>query len=266
MGNIEIWEQNMPMLYLGRSILPNSGGSGKYRGGCAFISTWLISKTSHLRLVTSEHSSRVFDNAGMCGGYPAPTCQMHRSVRDTNIKELIRKQKPLPHGIGIDPLHSDLEKLVKGRHETSEGPYITAPHKAGDIFSHAYNGGGGFGDVLKRDPVKTAHDVENGFLTPQAALDVFGIVLVENAQSGDLEPDLAATSRRRAAMRKKRLRKAVPVSQWMKQERARVAKRDFVPEGRKMYASAMRLSPRFTKSFREFWSLKPSFAFKDNAP
>jgi hypothetical protein len=51
MGNIEIWEQNMPMLYLGRSIVPNSGGAGKYRGGCSFISTWLINKTSHLRLV-----------------------------------------------------------------------------------------------------------------------------------------------------------------------------------------------------------------------
>jgi N-methylhydantoinase B/oxoprolinase/acetone carboxylase alpha subunit len=253
------------MLYIGRSILPNSGGAGKYRGGCAFISTWLINKTPHLRLVTSEHSSRVFDNAGMCGGYPAPTCQMHRSVRDTNIKELVSKQKPLPHGIGIDPLRSDLEKLVKGRHETSEGPYITAPHKTGDIFTHAYNGGGGFGDVLERDPVKTASDVENGFLTPKAALDVFGIVLTENAVSGDLEPDIDATQKRRAAMRKKRLRKAVPVSQWLKQERTRVMNRDFTPEVSKMYASAMRLSPRFAKSFRDFWSLKANFAFGKDA-
>lgn len=28
MGNIEIWEQNMPMVYIGRSIVPNSGGAG----------------------------------------------------------------------------------------------------------------------------------------------------------------------------------------------------------------------------------------------
>ena len=79
MGNIEIWEQNMPMLYNGRSILPNSGGAGKYRGGDWFICTWLVHKTSHLQLVTSEHSLRVFDNAGMCGGYPAPSCQLHRT-------------------------------------------------------------------------------------------------------------------------------------------------------------------------------------------
>ena len=66
---------------------------------------------------------------------------------------------------------------MKGVHETSEGPYITAPHKSGDIFTHAYNGGGGFGDVLERDPIKTASDVENGFLTAQVAHQVFGIVL-----------------------------------------------------------------------------------------
>jgi acetone carboxylase alpha subunit len=258
MGNIEIWEQNMPMLYLGRSILPNSGGAGKYRGGCSFISTWLINKTKHLRLVTSEHSSRVFDNAGMCGGYPAPTCQMHRAVRDTNIRELVKKRKPLPHAIGPDPNHSELERLVAGAHETSEGPYITAPHKTGDIFTHAYNGGGGFGDVLERDPVKTAWDVANGFITCEAAKRIYGIVLSEN-EDGDLEADLAATAALRKAMRKRRIKRARPVSEWLAEERKRVAAADFTPELRKMYESAMRLSPRFAHEFRAFWKLRSSF-------
>jgi acetone carboxylase, alpha subunit len=254
MGNIEIWEQNMPMLYIGRSILPNSGGPGKYRGGCAFASTWLISKTDHLRLVTSEHSSRVFDNAGMCGGYPAPTCQMHRAVRNTNIDELVAQRQPLPHGIGTDPAISDLERLVRGDHETSEGPYITAPHKAGDLFNHAYNGGGGFGDVLERDPVKTASDVENGFITRQAAEQVFGIVLTESS-AGELEPDLRATAERRQRMRKQRLDRARPVSVWLDQERQRVSRSDFAPEVCRMYRSAMRLSDRFAAEFRSFWGL-----------
>src|SRR5699024_12154473 len=29
MGNIEVWEQGIPMLYLGRSISANSGGAGR---------------------------------------------------------------------------------------------------------------------------------------------------------------------------------------------------------------------------------------------
>ncbi len=261
MGNIEIWEQNMPMIYIGRSIVANSGGAGKYRGGCAFMSTWLVNKTSHLRLVTSEHSSRVFDNGGMCGGYPAPTCQMHRVVRDPELASLIAGQKPLPHSTGTDPGKSDLERLVRGRHEVVEGPYIAAPHKSGDIFTHAYNGGGGYGDVLERDPAKTAEDVENGYLTQEAANGIFGIVLKEGA-SGRREADLPATARRRKAMRARRLRMAKPVSQWMKEQRSRIIEGKLAPEVRSMYASAMQLSPKFTSEFRSFWNLAEDFSFE----
>src|SRR5699024_11762820 len=72
MGNIEVWEQGIPMLYVGRSISADSGGAGRNRGGTAFSSMWLVHNTDQLTIATSEHSSRVFDNAGLCGGYPAP--------------------------------------------------------------------------------------------------------------------------------------------------------------------------------------------------
>ncbi|MDK1385813.1 hydantoinase B/oxoprolinase family protein [Sinorhizobium sp. 8-89] len=259
MGNIEIWEQNMPMIYIGRSIVPNSGGAGKYRGGCAFISTWLINKTNHLRLVTSEHSSRVFDNGGMCGGYPAPTCEKHHAVRNSDIFERAERREPLAHAPGTDPLVSDFERTYQGEQVWEEGPYITRPHKAGDIFSHAYNGGGGFGDVLERDPIKTAWDVENGFLTREAAEKVFGIILTDDAD-GYPQADIDATVARRAEMREERLKRAVPVSEWIARESERVRTSDFAPEVAKMYRSAMKLSPRFAKDFKEFWGLASDFA------
>ena len=263
MGNIEIWEQNMPMLYIGRSILPNSGGAGKYRGGCSFLSTWLLHKTQHLRLVTSEHSSRVFDNAGMCGGYPAPTCQLHRTVRNTNVADVIAAQKPLPHGIGINPERSTLEDLIEGDHETTEGPYISSPHKAGDIFSHAYNGGGGYGDPLERDPAKVAYDVENGFVTEVAARNVSGVIVAQDEESGDWTVDAKATAKARAKLRANRRKRAVPVSEWIESERERVSGKDFVYEVRRMYQGGMKLSPRFAEEFRAFWSLPKTFAFED---
>lgn len=259
MGNIEIWEQNMPMVYIGRSIVPNSGGAGKYRGGCAFISTWLINNTDHLRLVTSEHSSRVFDNGGLCGGYPAPTCEKHHAVRNSDIHERAERREPLAHTPGTDPLVSDFERTYKGEQVWEEGPYITRPHKAGDIFSHAYNGGGGFGDVLERDPIKTAWDVENGFLTREAAEKVFGIILKEDAE-GYPQADIDATVARRAELRKKRLKQAIPVSEWIAREQRRVEASDFAPEVAKMYRSAMKLSPRFSRDFKEFWGLASDFA------
>ena len=33
MGNVEIWELMLPMLWLGRKIMPDSCGYGKYRSG-----------------------------------------------------------------------------------------------------------------------------------------------------------------------------------------------------------------------------------------
>lgn len=252
MGNIEIWEQNMPMLYIGRSIVPNSGGAGKYRGGCSFVSTWLVNKTEHLRLVTSEHSSRVFDNGGMCGGYPAPTCQKHRAVRGSNIHQRAAEGLPLVHSPGTDPHRTDLE-LLGGEQVEVEGPYITAPHRQGDVFTHSYNGGGGYGDVLERDPEKTARDVEEGFLTPEAAA-VFGTVLYDDEDDRP-QADLAATEVRRKEIRAQRLARARPVSAWMADQKARIERAGFASEVVDMYAAAMRLSPKFTQQFSEFWGV-----------
>jgi acetone carboxylase, alpha subunit len=200
----------------------------------------------------------------MCGGYPAPTCQKHRAVRNSNIHELAAKGEPLAHAPGIDPHVSDYEKNIGGDHAVVEGPYITSPHKSGDIFSHSYNGGGGYGDVLERDPVKTAWDVENGFLTRQAAIQIFGIVLKDDAE-GYPVADIDATVERRAAMRRERLAKAIPVSDWIAAERGRVEKADFAPEVKKMYASAIKLSSRFTRDFSDFWTVDARSIFMPGA-
>ena len=168
MGNIEIWEQNMPMLYIGRSILPNSGGAGKYRGGCSFMSTWLINKTNHLRLVTSEHSSRVFDNAGMCGGYPAPTCQMHRSVREDEYQGADREAEAAAasHRHRSQAVRSREagrractrhRKGPTSRRRTSRATFSPMPIMAAAASAMCWSA----------IPSKRRSDVENGFLTPQ---------------------------------------------------------------------------------------------------
>ena len=131
----------------------------------------------------------------------------------------------------------------------------------GDIFAHAYNGGGGYGDVLERDPAKVAYDVENGFVTAVAAESVFGVVLAENETTDRLEVDAKATAKRRQKMREKRRKRAVPVSDWLANESKRVKAGKLAPEVKLMYGAAMRLSPRFAREFRAFWSLDEDFTF-----
>lgn len=262
MGNIEIWEQSMPMLYLGRKITPDSGGPGKYRGGCGFTSTWLIHNTTELTLCTSEHSGRVYDNGGLCGGYPAPTAQVHRAVRDTNFDDLVADRKPLPHSLGLNPKQTDLETLVDGEHEWVEGPYISRPLKEGDIFAHSYNGGGGYGDPLEREPASVARDVTNGFTSRVIARNVFGVALTNQEDERTFTVDERKTAEQRAQIRTERQQKAVPARQWIDEQRKRVLDRDFVQVVHKMYAGGFRMSPTFAEEFRSFWNLPADFEFE----
>jgi acetone carboxylase alpha subunit len=62
-------------------------------------------------------------------------------------------------------------------------------------------------------------------------------------------------------MRARRLSRAKPVSEWIASERTRVAAADFAPEVKKMYASAIKLSPRFTKDFSDFWKVDAKATF-----
>lgn len=256
MGNMEVWEQDMPMVYLGRSISPNSGGFGRYRGGCGFESLWLVNNSSQLIAATSEHSSRVFDNAGMCGGYPAPTVQLHHSTHEAGIPERAAERKPLPHSLGSDPHESDLAKFADGTTHVEEGPYLATPLRHGDLFAHSYNGGGGYGDPLERDPGAVARDVANGYVTADVAAAVTGVV-VEGT-----EVDEEATRSRREGIVRSRRENSVPVSEWIKQQSQRIRRKDLAPEVAEMYRDSMSLSRRFAAEFREFWQLPDDFSFE----
>ncbi len=260
MGNLEIWEQSMPMIYLGRAITPDSGGAGKYRGGVGFTSVWLIHNTSELTVVTSEHSARVYDNAGMCGGYPAPTAYLHHAVRDSDVRARIADRLPLPHALGNDPHNTNLRKLVDGEHEIVEGPFISRPLKQDDLFAHSYNGGGGYGDAIEREPARAAADVNNGYVTREAAERAFAVVLQENAETCRFEVDEAKTEARRADVRRARLSEAKPVSDWLAGQRRRVLDKDFTYEVAVMYRGGMKLSERFAREFREFWDLPDDYS------
>lgn len=259
MGNMEVWEQGIPMLYLGRSITADSGGVGRHRGGTSFTSTWLVHNTDEVTIATSEHSSRVFDNAGMCGGYPAPTAHRHFAIRNSNVQQLVEERKPLPHSLGSDPYTTNLERLVEGDQKVIEGPHIDKPLQSGDLFAHTYNGGGGYGDPIERDPLEVVRDVENGYVTPEIAQYSHAVVLDHDEDHNTWRVDAEATAARRKEIRKTRLSHAVPVEDWIESERERVLESDFVDEVRKMYQDTMSISSRFAEEFREFWRLPKNF-------
>jgi N-methylhydantoinase B len=73
------------------------------------------------------------------------------------------------------------------------------PFSPRDVWYHNWQGAGGYGDPLERDPAAVLRDVHAGLVSPESARDIYGVVL-----SGD-SADLAATSQRREAVRQVRV-------------------------------------------------------------
>ena len=91
--------------------------------------------------------------------------------------------------------HEDKPWGVFGGHEGHGGrleiynaaePSAVAQHPAkfsglltveGDVMSYLSPCGGGYGNPLERDPQKTLDDVLDGYITPEHAAEVYGVVL-----------------------------------------------------------------------------------------
>jgi len=255
MGDIEIWEMAEPLLYLGRNVKSNSGGYGKYRGGCGFET---------LRMVWNAQDWTMFfmgngymnSDWGMMGGYPSATGYRFEA-HNTGLKERIAIGDSLPLGGDIDPSAPDYERhldataVVKRDKQcmTTEDCYDNH-----DLYLNYLRGGPGFGDPIDREISAIENDLNQKFLLPEFAEKVYGAVFTQDAK-GVFSIDAELTKQRRTEIRKERLARALPTREWMKEERERIINKHAAVQVQHMFATSFGLSEKFTKEFKDFWNL-----------
>jgi hypothetical protein len=83
------------------------------------------------------------------------------------------------------------------------------------IFS--MGGGGGYGDVIEREPEAVLKDLHDGMISEDVAREVYRVIV--DARTGLI--DAAATEAARAALRRERLKKAKPFDAFVKDWRRR---------------------------------------------
>jgi acetone carboxylase alpha subunit len=209
-------------------------------------------KTPGFSFFTVVHSDLVFDSAGMCGGYPAPTASYNYTVRNSDVIEKARAGAPLPHTEG-DPNAPDIFKCLDGEHKINKG-FTYQNMKDGDVFQFFYGSGGGYGDVIERDPVLVKRDLDKEVLSISTAERVFGVVARRNESKDEYEIDLDATKLLREQVRAHRRENAIPVSEWYSKARDRVAERCSVraltsPKCRRYGVRILTISGRSIRSF-----------------
>ena len=192
MGNVEGQEWKLPVLYVYRRRLADSGGAGAFRGGLTAEAALVPYGTEALVLKSTNTAGTDQTNAhGIDGGYPGAGSQTSL-VRGVSVRAMIASgAAPADHaGFGgtIEHLPSKAEAVL--------GP--------DDVLVFYPAGGGGYGDPLDRDPDAVQADVAEGDVTRGGASDQYGVVI---AKDGSL--DAEATGALRAQVRGARAGAAV---------------------------------------------------------
>jgi len=162
----EYLETYYPMLVEGYTTIIDSGGAGKHRGGNGVEKIFYFLEEGDISIHDDRHDTQPW---GILGGRPAACSE----------KWLVRKDG------SREPLPSKIDNV-----RVRNGDRV--------IFRTA--GGGGWGDPLERDPVRTRNDVARKLMTATKAREDYGVVL-----TGDrFDIDRRATDELRDGMRRNR--------------------------------------------------------------
>ena len=188
-ANVEGQEELFPLLYLFRQEIIDTGGAGKFRGGVGnalCVIPWDTDSVGIRGLFTGQEPRGTL---GLAGGYPSNN-SLQMVVRNSNIMEKFKRGET-PSDIGE----------IKGEREviSSYADYSVNP---GEAHIQYQTGGGGFGDPIERDPNLVAVDVKLGYVSLEAAKEVYGVVIKPEI----FEVDAKGTEQQRQAIIGERLK------------------------------------------------------------
>jgi acetone carboxylase, alpha subunit len=263
MGDMEIWELAEPLIYLGRSIKPNTAGYGKYRGGSGYETLRLVYGAKDWTMFFMGNGYMSSD-CGLMGGYPA-AAGYRFEAHGTNIKERIEKRLPIPTGGDRDPDNPEYDKLMEAKEIIRDKQAITTEtiFENYDLYLNYLRGGPGFGDPLERKPKMIEDDLNEGHLLPRFAEKVYGAIVSQD-EKGKYIVDEEATEKRREQIRKERLKRGIPTKQWIENERKKVFNKEAAVQVRHMYASSFALSEKFYNEFKAFWNLPENWKLTED--
>jgi N-methylhydantoinase B len=165
MANVESQEWKLPLLYLYRKQLPDSGGAGRWRGGLtAAVALTPIGVPEMVLKSTNTAGTEQSNAHGIDGGYPGAGSQV-RLLRGTEVWEKLESGR-------VPREDHDFGGIVE--HLPSKASDVL---KRGDVLAFFAPGGGGFGDPLDREPERVAHDVTNGWVGRERAREMYGVAV-----------------------------------------------------------------------------------------
>jgi N-methylhydantoinase B len=175
-ADVERNEQAAPLFYLHRRLACDTGGAGKFRGGLSAEVALTLGGIKQAHALIMTHGAEVPNSTGLSGGWPAST------VRQS---------------MGYGAVSNGSAQDGKWEHFDPKPGLMVMTNQ--DVFAVTWQGGGGYGDPLEREPDAVLHDVRAGIVSPDAARAIYGVVVDSDVI------DYVATQKQRANIRKRRI-------------------------------------------------------------
>jgi N-methylhydantoinase B len=157
---VEVYEQKYPIMIREYGIRVDTGGPGRFRGGCGVYRTYQMEAPASLFLWFERSVTPAW---GLFGGGDA-------AGPDVVVRRAGEAER---HVLKVGGLEM----------------------RSGDSVRYHTGGGGGYGPPWERDPLLVREDVLDGYVTVHAAAKDYGVVL-----RPDLTIDQKATARLRDGM------------------------------------------------------------------
>lgn len=215
-GEMELTEEELPMVRLGAFTLAKDRvGFGKYRSGLGYEQIAAHRGTPFWGYMTGCTGSVFTPSQGLFGGYGAPVYPLCKIKNIDIFEELERAPERIPFDILELMNNQPVEGADYGTYDMGMTFEVAAP---GEVYMICQGAGGGYGDVLLRDPDLVVTDVRDDLISRETARDIYKVVL----EPDSLVVDVSATEVLRAREREDRIRRGVPfddfVQEWVSDE------------------------------------------------
>lgn len=164
-GDIELLEYQYPILIHKYGLVTDSGGAGRYRGGCG--TEWEVEPLGHDMTVIAFGEGRQLPTMGAAG-----------AENQMPERKLGRLKIARQGGENVIHIQNTLTSIKPGERASNINP-----------------GGGGYGIAFERPVDEVVKDIERGLVSREAAAKEYGVVL----QTGTMTVDEAATASLRSA-------------------------------------------------------------------
>ncbi len=207
-GEQELIEEEVPMMKIvPHRVMVDNCGFGKYRGGHGYQQIATHKDTGAWGYMTNFIGSKFPSTYGIFGGY-APGCYPLCKVKGVNVFEVMKDDRALMR-YTIEEIMNE-RPFPNARYSSHHGGLQFELGQPGELYMITQGGGGGYGDVLERDPADIVRDWRDGIVSRRVIETMYHVVM--NYDTGAV--DLEATAQARAEERKRRLARAVPFKEF----------------------------------------------------